>query len=62
MEKYVNTQMTTGSTPGIGSWEGRLANDGWCLFLQFETSRKEFYKLTWLELRNKLKENKLTLD
>lgn len=47
--------MTTGSTPGIGSFEGRKADDGWCLFITLvDGSRAEHYGLTWAGMRQLL--------
>jgi hypothetical protein len=57
-----NEQMTTGTTQGVGSWEGRMAFDGWALFIYLdgENSVIEIYGMAWEDLRNKLVEFNLT--
>ena len=50
----MKNEMTTGITPGVGSWEGRLADDGWALFIKLEGVKIEMYGLSWKELREKL--------
>jgi len=54
-------KITTGSTPGVGSWEGRLGEKGWSLFIRLDslTMTLEFHELTYMELRNKLIEERL---